>query len=87
MTTAIIPDALWQFPAAAPARRSAARLGEVIRDLGVPTVAARTAALRQLVTQPRRSSLSPSASTSAPHIGPGRGRWRMDHYTSGDHNP
>jgi hypothetical protein len=52
MNTAVNPAARWLFPG----RRAGqplnpATLGALIRDLGVPTVTARTAALRQLVLQ------------------------------------
>ena len=52
LQTATNPDARWLFPG----RRAgqplhAAHLAELIRDLGVPALAGRTAALRQLVLQ------------------------------------
>jgi hypothetical protein len=52
MTTAANPAARWLFPsrqAGQPLNPNT--LGALIRDLGVPTVTARTAALRQLVLQ------------------------------------
>ena len=68
LQTATNPGARWLFPG----RRAgqplhASHLSQLVRDLGIPALAGRTAALRQLVLQSQPpSSLKRSATTTTP---------------------
>jgi len=77
MNTATNPGARWLFPGRRAGQPlTSGMLGALIRDLGVPTVTARTAALRQLVLQAPAPVVAQSLGFHQITTPPGRRRGR-----------
>lgn len=89
MNTAANPAARWLFPGRRPGQPlTPGTLGALIRDLGVPTVTARTAALRQLVLQAPAPVVAQSLGfhriTAHRAVAEAGGTWSR--YAPGDHD-